>query len=465
MNRISSHQALIVGFSLIIVLLGGTVVQSWQLLEQLSAQSRENIEQSVQIASVMQELRERGTDLERSSRQYLLVRQNTFRASFDATLAQALNLAKTMEARQDAQLRPLLQEWRNTAQKLADGLDIPSAESVLGARLTQLTEIYENIQRTSQQWLEDNNQRTLTVLEAKRRQLFLQLLLVLVIAILTAVVLCYWLTRPLRQIEQAILLIGHGYLEDKIAIHGPTDLRKLGARLEWLRQHLSNLKSNHKNLFHYMTQEMKVPVVAIREGCDLYNVSAGAENQGSLIDMMRHNAELLQRQLESILRMDVIFESNRLQRQPVRLSAFLREIVETHAADCAARKVHLRLDAPDVSMQIDPDKVRAVLEVFLANALDFSPEDGEILLRAAIRNNVLRLECRDQGPGVAQKDLEYIFNPFYCGEPRAQTSSTQRHGVGLVIARELSNIMGGTACYANNETTGACFYMEIPCEN
>ncbi|MDR3159480.1 MAG: histidine kinase [Zoogloeaceae bacterium] len=464
MNRIASHQALIIGFSLIIVLLGGTVVQSWQLLEQLGAQSRENIEQSVRMASALQELRERGTDLERSSRQYLLVRQSAFRASFDATLAQALNLTKTLETQQEALLRPLLQEWRNAAQNLADGLDSPAAESVLGARLTQLTEIHESIQRASQQWLEDNHQRTLASLEAKRRQLFLQLFFVLSVAVLTAVALCYWLTRPLRQVGQAILLLGHGYLEGKIVIHGPADLRKLGERLEWLRQHLSNLKSNHKSLFHHMTQEMKVPVVAIREGCGLFNVEANAESQGSLVDMMRHNAELLLRQLESILRMSVIFESNRLQRQPVRLPAFLQEVVEAQAAVCAARKAHIRLDAPDVSVRIDPDKVRAVLEVFLANALDFSPEEGEILLRAMLENNVLRLECRDQGPGVAEEDIEHIFQPFRQGRPPQQTPATRRYGVGLTIARELSSIMGGTARYANGKI-GACFQMEIPCEN
>ncbi|MDR1350260.1 MAG: histidine kinase [Zoogloeaceae bacterium] len=464
MNWISSRQALIAGFSLIIVFLGGTVAQSWQLLERLSAQSHENSEQSVRIASALQELRERGTDLERNSRQYLLVRQKTFRASFDATLAQALSLTETLEAQQDVLLRPLLREWRGAAQKLADSLDSPTAESMLGIHLSQLAEIYENLQRTSQQWVEDNNQRTLAALEAERRQLFLQLLFVLTAAILIAVTLCYWLTRPLRQIEQAILLIGHGYLEGKISIHGPADLRQLGARLEWLRQHLSNLKSDRESVFQYMAQEMRVPVVAVREGCDLFNVEADAESQNALIAMMRHNASLLQRQMESILRMSVIFEFSRLQRQPVRLSAFLQEVVEAQAEECAARKAHIRLDAPDIRVQIDPDKVRAVLEVFLANALDFSPAGGEILLRGVVENDVLRLECRDQGPGVSEKDVAYIFNPFYQGKPYVQTPSAQRYGVGLTIARELSSIMGGTASYANDKM-GACFYVEIPCEN
>ncbi|MDR1646832.1 MAG: histidine kinase [Zoogloeaceae bacterium] len=463
MNRISFPQALMIGFLLIIVLLGGTVVQSWQLLEQLGTQSRENSEQSVRVAFILQELRERGTDLERSSRQYLLVRQSAFRASFDATLAQALNLTKTLAARkEDAFLAPLLLEWHDAAQSLADGLNSPEAESVLGAHLTRLTEIYENIQRTAQQWLEDNNQRTLAVLEAKRRQLFLQLFFVLGAAILTAVVLCYWLTRPLRQIEQAILLIGHGYLEERIRIHGPNDLHKLGMRLEWLRQYLANLRNTHENLFHYMTQEMKVPVVAIREGCDLFSPGASAENQSSLIAMLRHNAELLQRQLEGILRLRVIFEARHMQRQSVRLSAFLQEIVAAQAEESAARKVVMRVEAPDISVQIDSEKVRAVLEVFLANALDFSLEGGEIRLRAALENQYLRLECHDQGPGVAEKDSAQIFNLFYQGASYARTA--RRQGVGLTIARELSGIMGGTARYTNGKI-GACFYLEIPYEN
>ncbi|MDR2364921.1 MAG: HAMP domain-containing protein [Zoogloeaceae bacterium] len=464
MNWITSRQALIVGFSLIIVFLGGAALQSWQMLAQLSAQSRENSEQSVRTASVLQELRERGTDLERNSRQYLLVRQDTFRASFDATLAQALRLTETLEAQQEALLRPLLQEWRRAARKLADSLDSPTVESTLGAHLTRLAEIYGNIQRASQQWVTDNNQRTLADLESKRRQLLLQFFFALLIAILTAIALCYWLTRPLRQIEQAILLMGHGHLDGKIRIDGPADLRSLGARLESLRRRLSNLKSDRKELFHYMTQEMKVPVNAIREGCDLFNVEADAESQRSLFDMMRHNAELLQRQLESILRMGVVFEFNYLQRQSVRLSAFLQEVVAAQAERSAALNAHIRLDVPDVSVQIDADKVRVVLEILLANALDFSPAGGEILLRATMKNDLLRLECRDQGAGIAEEDIDRIFKPFYRGKTHARTASSQRHGVGLTIARELSSIMGGAVCYARDET-GSCFYVEISCES
>lgn len=65
------------------------------------------------------------------------------------------------------------------------------------------------------------------------------------------------------------------------------------------------------------------------------------------------------------------------------------------------------------------DKLRVAIDNLLANAIDFSPPGGVIELAARRDGALLRIVCRDQGPGVAPADAERIFAPFVQGERAA----------------------------------------------
>lgn len=111
---------------------------------------------------------------------------------------------------------------------------------------------------------------------------------------------------------------------------------------------------------------------------------------------------------------------------------------------------------------LDPEKMMVVLDNLLSNAIDFSPEGGEIRLLAKHENHLLRLECMDHGPGVAPEEAQRIFDPFYQGTRRAPFPR-RGSGVGLSIVRELVRAMGGTVALLPSEQ-GAHFCVEIPDE-
>ncbi|GHT91579.1 two-component sensor histidine kinase [Betaproteobacteria bacterium] len=458
---------MVVWFTLILVLLGGTVVQSWQLLERMVTQSRDSNEQSVHLSATLQELGERNTDLERSARQYLLVRQEAFRASFDATLNQSVDLIQQLEAYEDIPLRPMLEEWRNATQELATSLKDPGAEPtplIVQVQFSRLTDLYNRIRQTCQQWTDVHNQRQLTELEGKQMQLKLQFLFALVVSIVVAIILGWWLIRPLRQMEQAITLMGRGYFDDKVSVHGPADMQHLGTRLEWLRQRLASLENDRKTVFRHISQELKMPIVAVREACALFAENTTPENQESILDILRHNADILMKQLEGLTRMTTqVFEARRQQRHSVSLPQFLQLAVDALSEQSQRKNIKIRIEAPGAHVPLDTENVGAILAALLQNAIAFSPQDGEITLSATTDEDKLRLECKDQGAGVTPEDAEHIFDPFYQGTFQT-ADERQGSGVGLTIVRELTCIMGGNVQYINNGA-GACFCVDLPHEN
>ena len=116
----------------------------------------------------------------------------------------------------------------------------------------------------------------------------------------------------------------------------------------------------------------------------------------------------------------------------------------------------------DEAAMLDAENMAIVLDNLLSNAIDFSPEQGEIRLVVRHADGLWRFDCIDQGPGIADEDRQRIFDPFVQGQ-RMAPAPRQGSGVGLSIVRELVRAMGG-AVYLVPQSTGAHFCVEIPDE-
>lgn len=120
--RISFRQGMVIGFALLVLLLGSVAVQSWVLLERLVGQSRSNSELALALTGEVQALAERTVDLERSARQSLVLDTPEFRLRFAEHLAAVRHLVSEIEAHQVRPLSPLLDAWRRVAVALEKGV-------------------------------------------------------------------------------------------------------------------------------------------------------------------------------------------------------------------------------------------------------------------------------------------------------------------------------------------------------
>jgi signal transduction histidine kinase len=105
----------------------------------------------------------------------------------------------------------------------------------------------------------------------------------------------------------------------------------------------------------------------------------------------------------------------------------------------AARGVRLRaeLGAEPSAVRLDPRAVLPVLVHVLQNAIDASPDGGEVQLSVRSAEGRVGLACRDRGAGLPREVVEHL------GEPLAALSSTTGAGLGLAIARQVMGMHGG----------------------
>jgi two-component system, NtrC family, sensor histidine kinase GlrK len=467
MIRISFRQAMLAGFVAIVLLLGGMALHSWLVVEHFVDRSRHGNELALQLTASIQELGDSTIDVERSARQFLVLGDASVRQRFDENMAQSLAIVERLDALDAPQLSPMLLEWRKTAVALQEGIDQGVHKNELAPLLAHLGLVNQQMKQAGQIWLEAQGGHLLDELEANRLRLGGRLAIAMAGALLIASAMAWWLVRPMRHLERAITRLGEKRFDEAVVVSGPADLRQLGRRLDWLRQRLAELEADRERMLRHVSHELKTPLTALREGVSLLQEEVAGplgSSQREVVDILQHNVIALQGQIESLLKLNAAsFEARRLDYRPVLLSTLLEGAVQRRELHGQARQLKLLVEASDAVVKVDEEKLGVVLDNLLSNAIDFSPEGGEIRLCAIREKSSLRLECIDQGPGVAPEDSERIFDPFVQGKRRAP-GVRRGSGVGLSIVRELVLAMGGTVKLLPSEQ-GAHFSVEIPDES
>jgi signal transduction histidine kinase len=116
--------------------------------------------------------------------------------------------------------------------------------------------------------------------------------------------------------------------------------------------------------------------------------------------------------------------------------------------------------APD-ELIVDGQRLIQVLTNLLMNAIKFSPPDASVQLRTDSRSpGTVTFSVRDRGPGVTPEEREVIFDRFH--QTGASTAHSEGAGLGLYIARQLVEAMGGHIGVESEPGEGATFTVTIP---
>jgi signal transduction histidine kinase len=135
------------------------------------------------------------------------------------------------------------------------------------------------------------------------------------------------------------------------------------------------------------------------------------------------------------------------------------EVVATVEPLAQAGRLTLRTDlCPEVIADGNRNHLRRLLNNLLDNALKFTPPGGVIEIALESGDAIAKLLIADNGPGIAEADLPFIFDRFFRGKGRRETGS----GLGLSLCREIAQLHGGALTARNRADGGAEFVVVLP---
>lgn len=215
-----------------------------------------------------------------------------------------------------------------------------------------------------------------------------------------------------------------------------------------------------------VSHQLRTPLAQIRmfgETLLLGRVRTEEERKRSL-EIIVKESQRLTHQVDNVLlfsraqRQDV-----KLNPQPLLLPPLIRETLESFCPLAEAQDCRLEASLEeDVEVQADPVAVKQILLNLLENAVKYGPRDQivDVKLRRSTRGWV-RLEVEDEGEGIPADQREMVFSP-YARLERDRDSGIAGSGIGLAVARELAERMGGAVWAEEAMSGGARLVVELP---
>ena len=477
LQKFSFRQLLVIAFLLIAALLGAASLRGLRALEDLTRESRDSAASALALSDAVQSLSERSVAMERSARQSVILDDRVLGQRFADTAKNAVDTLGRLRAQGIA--HDVTQQWQQQLDSMTPLLKGPLAsandrERQLAQTFRTLDALNASIAVQAQATIQQQSTALASRLEASRQQLAQQVVAAIVLAVVMAIGFGVWFTRPLKRLENAIVGLGENRLADVIDIQGPADLALVGQRLNWLRLRLVELDADKSRFLRHISHELKTPLASLREGVSLLEDGVAgtlSHDQREIAQILKHNTGLLQRQIEDLLRFNTAaFEARQLHRAPTDLLGLVQAQIEAQQLQWRALGLTVSVTGPNPVVVLDAEKIGTAVANLLSNAIRFSPPNASITFALRTEPGWVVLDVQDQGPGVADADLDRIFEPFYRGERQphhTQGPDARRQegsGIGLSVVHEYVAAHGGRIAYIAPlaDQPGAHFRLELP---
>jgi PAS domain S-box-containing protein len=152
-----------------------------------------------------------------------------------------------------------------------------------------------------------------------------------------------------------------------------------------------------------------------------------------------------------------------LESHPVAMSSIVNGALDILRPIIDSKQIRVCVQIPDEAVAVgDSQRLQQVFWNLLSNAAKFVAAGGVIKVDARVsENNHVEVRVEDDGPGIAESFLPYVFDQFR----QADASLTREHGglgLGLAISQQLVQLHGGTIAAENRKPCGACFTVRLP---
>lgn len=298
---------------------------------------------------------------------------------------------------------------------------------------------------------------------------------------LVSVVVGWWVAgralRPVGAITSTAREITATDLSRRIDATGPHDeLRGLADTIDQMLERLEEAFAAQRALVDDVSHDLRNPLAIVQANVDavLTDEHADPDDRRTAALVVSRATADMSRLLEDVLAR-TRERSGAFEEREVTLSTIGEQVVEEYRLLADSRDLRFALRLPDgpTVWADEPALVRAVRNL-MSNAVRHSPAGGELTIAVGSRTGWAWLAVRDDGPGIAEDDLERVFDRFYTtgtpdngdGVPNGRDSDAldeeRAHGIGLAITRQIVEAHDGRLALYSTLAVGSTFVIWLP---
>jgi two-component system OmpR family sensor kinase/two-component system sensor histidine kinase BaeS len=273
------------------------------------------------------------------------------------------------------------------------------------------------------------------------------------------------ISRPVGDLLGAAEQVATGDYDVRLVPAGPPELRVLTSTFNDMAARLSDADEQRRRFLADVTHELRTPLAVLQSGIEAQLDGIHPRDDGHLASLLEETERL--GRLVGDLHTLALADAGRivLHRERVDPATLVEDAVAGHAAIAERTGVALATAIDPglrgTTVDVDPTRIRQVLDNLLSNALRHTPAGGRVRVTAepdGPDGPGVRVTVTDAGPGFAPGAVGQVFDRF------TRSADSTGSGLGLSIARDLVEAHGGTI-EARNEpepATGATVSFTLP---
>jgi len=227
-------------------------------------------------------------------------------------------------------------------------------------------------------------------------------------------------------------------------------LGQLASAINRLTGRLSDFVSGQKRFLGDIAHELCAPIARVQFGLGILEQRVSEEHHAAVADVNDEVRQMSELVTELLSFSKAGIEAAKRPLVVVEIGDTARRAVEREVVGEA--EIRVEIGEPLHAMADQMMLVRALSNV-VRNAIRYAGDAGAITISAERGAGVVWLRVRDQGPGLAQEDLDRVFNPFYRPEA-SRNRSTGGAGLGLAIVRSCVEVCQGSVQARNRPEGG-----------
>jgi protein-histidine pros-kinase len=254
-------------------------------------------------------------------------------------------------------------------------------------------------------------------------------------------------------------LKGEGGLLVMAAIRDVTESRRLQAEREQAVQAREELLSLVAHDLQNAVNVLVLNTVLLLRHSPQSDSEAGLHRYGRIL---HDSATAMGRLIRDLLDARQIDDGHfGIHTQSEDLTALVAEVVDSLQAVAAQKSIALTLDTdPEpAAASCDRERIYQVLNNLVGNSIKFTPDGGRIRVETRMTGGGLRIGVIDNGPGIPDDDLPYVFERHWQGKGNERRRGT---GLGLYIVKAIVEAHGGRIWVESEPRSGAGFYFTVP---
>lgn len=301
---------------------------------------------------------------------------------------------------------------------------------------------------------------------------------IVLILIFTSLMLTQWIHKgvftPINELNVAMQKIKEGNFDYALQTDARGEIGDLYRNYEDMRLRLKESteeniqhEKQNKELVSNISHDLKTPITAIKgyvEGI-MDGVADTPEKMDKYIKTIYNKANDMDRLINELTTYSGI-DNNRIPYNfhRINVSDYFNDCVEEVGLDLESKNIKLNyanLIAPDTVVIADPEQMKKVINNIISNSVKYMDKPhGQIDIRILDEVDSIRVEIEDNGRGIAQKDLQRIFDRFYRTDA-SRNSAQGGSGIGLSIVKKIIEDHGGYIWATSKEGEGTCMHFVL----